>query len=317
MYNTQTTHAEVLRKLLTEKGMTINALVKASEISESTVKKVLRNVQEPRLYTLYCLLTALNTTMEEYYFLLHGTDMAQFNSDFAHLIDVGFGRKSQKMSIKLDELKTKPYCNLRIPYIRQAILLADAIIAIGKDNDYDTGLALYYEALSITISSKILTKSNELKYSDIAKYKLSMNEYRILRGIAVAFEEQKDTQKATDIYSAILSSLESDTANYEIQKKQLPIVYFNLSNALIDSEQYVNALDIVNKGIDLCLKTKELKMMAYLLWNKGKSTFFLDNKKLASEFFQHAYKYFKDMEDEGMLEGLRTTAKTKYDVLLQ
>jgi len=176
---------------------------------------------------------------------------------------------------------------------------------------------LFYKALSITISSKILTKSNKLKYSDITKYKLSMNEYRILKGIAVVFEEQKDTQKAIDIYSAILSSLESDTASYEIQKKQLPTIYFNLSNALIDDKQYTNALDVVNKGIKFCSDTKELKTIAYLLWNKGKSIFFLGDKKLAVESFQHAYNYFKYTENEQRLNDFKTTAKTKYNISLQ
>ena len=316
MYDTSINYATIFKRLRKEKGISFDTFADVSGISRSTIIRIEAGTHKPQIDTLHSLLPILGVTMEEYFCLLHDTDMASFNADFTRIFDSMFARDTEKIIIMFEALKTKPYCNTEMPTIKQALLIIEAIIAIQHYKDYEKGLALYYEALSITISSKILTASNELKCHNITKYKLSMNEYRILRGISVCFSIQGDNQKSINVCHAILLSLQSDTTSYEIQKKQLPTIYFNLSNMLIDDNQYTNALDIVNKGIDFCSKTGELKIIGYLYWNKGKSLFFLNSKESATEFFCDAFVYLKNTETKDTLKKYSELAKEKYNVSL-
>jgi len=317
MDNSLTNYGETFKRIRRQKGFSIEALSEASAVSVSTIKRLESGKYEPQLFNLRRLLSTLGATLEDLFQLMHGVDIEMFNADFARIFDAGFKRDVQKMSELFDELKTKPYCNPQIPFIKQALLLIEANISTKNNSNYNAHLALYYEALSITMPSKIFNDSSELIYEDIVRYKLSMNEYRILKGISNSYSRLGDIQKAINTYEMILLSLESDNANYEIKKKQLPTTYFNLSNLLLDDRQCVKALEIIDKGIDFCLSTAELKVISHLRWNKGRALFYLGETKLATDFFQTAYSQCKDVEDESMLSTLRKSAETEYFILLQ
>ena len=309
--------AATFKQIRKDKGFTQLELSEISNVSKSTIDRLERGDSIPQLFNLRDLLSPMGVSLDEFFSLSNGTNMALFNSDFAYFFNASLDQDYKKMTKILTCIKSKPYCNDDIPVIRQSLLIMEAILLHEADNNCQSALTKYIDALSITMPPKFMTIITKTTDQKMHTYKLTMNEYRILKGTSNVFNSLGDITNAIRICALALSFLEVDTNSYEIQKRQLPTFYFNLSNMLIDIEDYGQALEIANKGIAFCLKSKELKFISYLRWNKGRALFYIGEIDHAHILFKHAYDGAKDIGGKALIKKLEYVAKTKYNLLLK
>jgi len=304
----------VLKQLRNGKGLSQTLLANLINCSKMTIIRIENGERLPQPYTLHQMLSALDISHEDFDALLNGTNMLQFNQDFAHIWDVCFAGDYKTMSDMLNELKTKEYCNVERLDIAQALLLCDSII-LASNEKYNESLDVLYSALQKT-TSKNLIKQNAINCAKVKKSTFSMNEYRILKEIANVKADLGEKQEAIKIFEALMVSLESETANYEIKKKLLPSIYFNMSCILLDDELYTKAFDVIEKGLQFSKITKEFKVIGELIWNKGRVLYNTNNIEQATVLFQQSYIHFVNCEDDMTAKRLKKVAKEKYNITI-
>ena len=317
MDDLNTNIARVIKQLRHEKKLTQKDLSEKSGISLSTIERIERGTHIPQSVNLKIILDSMSTSLEDFFSLVNGTNMALFNSDIAQILDASLERNYSEVNRLVAILRTKPYCNIDIPLVEQTMLMLEGNFLSTQNNDYQSALETYFKAFTITINPKLLLTPNKLDYKYIADYKFTMNEYSILKGIANSIDNMGETEKAIDLYLLVLQSLESNSTDYEIKKVQLPVFYFNISNMFNKLEQYSQSFEMSNKGIDFSKKSKNLRFISHLRWNKGKSLFYLGNKEEATKSFEASYEGFKDISHNNFLLELSSIAKNQYDILLK
>ena len=304
-----------IRLLRKKKGLSQKALADLASCSRDTIMRIENGTRDAHPHTLHNILGVLGVSFEAFSSHIYGTDMQAFNDDFARVWDAGFAGEYDTMAILLAELKCKGYYDVNIPTIAQAVLLCEGVLASAY-NEYSKSLEMLYDALQLTTAS-ILSECRKLSYIDISASTLSINEYRILKGIAKSKFGAGQHQESIDIYQAIITSLERKNTGYELQKKLLPGTYFNMSNRLLDLKCYDSAFDITNHAVDFCHKAKEFKLIGHLLCNKGRVFYYMGNIEQATFFLQKSYETFVTHGDTSSAEHLKKIAMEKYGIIAE
>lgn len=281
--------------------------------STKQLGEIERGNAEPSPTILYKLLFVLGVDYEEFMPMLYGKDMRLFNQDFARIWDAGYDEDYQQMSVLLTALWKQPYCDKNIPVVNQALLLCKCVLLSNFDKNDEAALPLLYDALRLTAPS-IISGDNAINLKRVTTCIFSMNEYRILKIIANILDDLGEGSKALELHKALITSLERETTHYEIQKKLLPTIYFNVSNIWLNKDSYDNALVFANQGLDFSIATKEFKVLGELFWNKGRAFHGMNEMEQAALFFQKSYDTFAHRGEDSTTTRLKRIAKEKYGI---
>jgi len=258
--------------------------------------------------TIYPILDALNTRIDDFFNRLYGQDIQKCINDFNIAWDLAYEKGCQTLSAFLDELKAKDY-DMSIPVIKQMALLCEGII-------HDDVLKQHHIAYNILMKALLLTSPQNIVHNNsiicklIATKSFIMNEYRILIAMANSKMKIENIKESTRILSAICSSLELETTKHDIKKKLLPITYFNLSNTLIKMKNYMKTLNITEKGISFCLNTNEFKELGFFHVNKARALYYMGCVEEATECYKSSLEIFKGQGKVANVEYV-TNAITK------
>jgi transcriptional regulator with XRE-family HTH domain len=306
----------VLRQLRLKRNMTQEELCKSDNPSERICStKQLRRIEkgqcEPSPLILNRLLAALGITTLEFIHLVDNQDMIHFQNDFSIIWDLFFENKYKEANLLLTELKTKPYCNMESPVVKQSMLLCNGFMLWDAEKNEEC-LNILHEALCIT--SPFLLKNNSLNHEVIADNPLALTEYRILKLIAITMHHMGQLETKIIILDSMCESLQNKKIDVEIRNRLLPNIYYNLSDALIEDNNYQSAFLICEKGIKLCKQTKSFKMLPYLLYNKAESLLFIDTRARAIKGFKQSHKTFLLYGDEKTAAHVKEVIAGKYQI---
>lgn len=267
----------------------------------------------PHPRTLYRLLEGLGVSLSEFTHLIAEPDIANFQHDFSEIWDLLFEKRYEKAASLLDALKTKPYCNIDNPLIEQALLMCDASFVDAKNNNNGC-LTHLHKAMRLT--SPHVFENNELSHNYISRNMFTLNEYRILMYFAIIKSRLGFTNECILTLSAMCESLNNKKIDVEIKNRLLPTIYYNLSDELIDSKCYEEALSYCEKGISLCKKAKNYKTLPHLYYSIAKVFIILGNKDRAEENFRQSYNIFSAHGDNETALQVKKLVATKYNLWL-
>ena len=306
--------SDTLQHLQNKRGLTQKKLCKQGIVcSERHLRRILNGDVEPSPTVLDGLLEVLGVSLPEFTQLVYGEDMLLFQHDFSEIWDLLFMRKYEEADLLLAALKAKPYCNTSNPAIAQALLMHDGVLMNLKENFHESNRILY-EAICMT-SAGVLQKG-EPNPEFVALNVLEPNEYRIIGVIAINLCSMGQSPVAIKIFEALCESLSNKKVDVETRNKLLPNIYYNLSDELIETKQYENALCICEKGIQLCERTITLKMLPLLLYNSGKALVFMGDRTQAEIRFRRSYDAFRVQGNEkSALRGKEMVAE-KYKIFI-
>jgi len=191
--------------------------------------------------------------------------------------------------------------------------LCESIVLSGLDKDHAASLEMLFNALKIT-TSKIVAKNNTINCKQISKFKLSMNEYRILKELANVKVDLGLLQEVAEIHTAVITSLENQETLHDIKKKLLPTSYFNLSNLLLRQEAYNEALSISEQGLIFSRQYKEFKLLGELQCNMGIASQCLGDTKQAKLLLSQSYNTFISCGEDKLACLLKKAVKERYDI---
>jgi len=202
-----------------------------------------------------------------------------------------------------------------LPKIRQDILLLEALLQCGLNKEYRQGMNKLLTALKITVP-QLVTKDGHIECDYLKEEALQMNEYRIVKIVAILEENLGNMKEAIELTLALVESLEGKDVYRDVQKKLLPSSYYNAINALIESGRYTDALDMADDGISFCQRFSEPKELSKLVFTKGIAFYKCGDIEQATTLFKDACsnaRFCGDLEREEMFKAY---AKNKCAILL-
>jgi len=306
-----------LKKLRKEKNLSQKAITKANTLEEICSIKTLQRIESgktmPHQHTLNALLIMLNISYEEFIALVHDGGMSQFNEDFERIWDAGIAHKFEEEAVLLAELKTKDYCDTTNPVIAQAVLLIEGILLRRLDKNHVKSLQTFYSALVLT-KPKIFVSPNTLDCEKIANQTFSVNEYHVMKVIAIVHVALGKLDIAAQIYRALVSSLENSKTSYNVRKKVLPGIYYNFSNTLIRLDIFEEVLTVTEKGLDFCQQANIHTLTGSLLANKASALFHFGQLEEATFFFRKAHQTHLAQGYTARAEEIKANVKTYYNI---
>lgn len=298
-----------------QKSLTQKILAEMASCNIRTLQRIEAGTVTTYLHNIYPILSILNISHEEFDSMCYGKDIRMFYSDVERIWDMGLVKSYNVMSKMIVKLKEE-YGELDRPTIKQAMLLLEGAVLCDEAKDYSASLVAMFEALKLTTVG-IISDKHVINYRKVGDRIFSLYEYRILRFIANLYALLDEPKKSFELDKAIATSLEKDTNNYGVQKRLMPVMYFSLSNGMIDDGDYANALALTEKGLHFCYQTKEFKHLGNLLWNNGKALYYLGNTDKATTSFQESYNFFISKKEYDTANHLQATARDKYNVILR
>ncbi|MCL2285337.1 MAG: helix-turn-helix transcriptional regulator [Firmicutes bacterium] len=307
----------IIKSLRTQKQLSQKELCKSGTLDQiCTVRHLMRiekGTHSPYPEVLNRLLSVLGVNIAEFQALLYDNDLRQFNNDFEEIWSAGFVNNHQAYNSKLEELKDKDYCNTSIPSITQALMLLEANAAFKVTQDHNVVLDMLYEALRIT-TSKVLSKDNIVNCQKVNEPNFTINEYRIIKLMAVVKAKLGQPEEAIEINEALIASLKRSSICYNTRNKLMATVYFNLSNNLLSKDRYDEAFGVIEEGIAFCEKAKEYKVIGELRYNKARFYYLTGDMEQAKIHFKESYDTFTTLMEHKNAEYVKLTAKNKYSI---
>jgi len=309
----------VLFQLRKQRGLTQKALINYNKTTspiceESTLRRIEKGRHKVSPKILSMLLDALGVSLPKFIQLLDGKNLTDFNRDFSEIWDLWFQGQYEKGRSQLEILKTKLYCDTTVLSIKQAILLCDSLVQIDIEGDMPGCVNTLHKAICVTLPRVL--KNGEIDCKFIAARPLTLNEYRILKLLAVAESRMGHQQICINLLSAICESLQSKKVDVEIRNRLLSDIYYNLSDELIDTEQYIDALDACKKGIQFCKQVNNHRRLPLLYYSKGKALYYLDEGTRAVKAFKQSYHASRVIEGEKAALKTKEMVAEKYKIFI-
>jgi transcriptional regulator with XRE-family HTH domain len=184
---------------------------------------------------------------------------------------------------------------------RQYLLIAKATNAVNKQEAPSAVRALLNEAIKIT-----LPDFNEAK---IETYFLSLQDFKILNLLSIVYANEKNYDKTTEIRMGLKRNLEKHCIDKAQMGRLYPVLAYNLANNYFDIDKYEEAIKICDEGIRVCLDTRSLHLLPFLVALKGMSLMRNGDKIESERLLRQAYYALEMYENPSNMEIIRTTAK--------
>lgn len=260
------------------------------------------------------LLAALRVSPLEFAYMVDGQEMIDFQHDFSEIWEMWFNRQHEEATRLLDILKTKPYCDITNPKVKQATLLFDALELVDVKKDIIGCLNVLHKAINIT--SSCIFEENEIDFGFISNHIFTLNEYRILKLLAIVKTRLGEPEASIFLLTAMCESLCNKKVDVEVRNRLLSNVYYTLSEELINTGQYQDALSFCEKGLLFCKQINNYKVLPFLLYNEAKALFFLNDMVHAEEKFKQSYNAFLALGNEESALRTKEWAAEKYQILI-
>ena len=308
---------KLLKQLRIQRNLSQATLSKEGKPDCICTVRHLRNMEKgliaPSTFMLNQLLLGLGVTLEEFSAMLYGSSHADFNNRFEVIWNLMFAQNYDKAHIQFSELEND-YREHASQQYKQALLLCKANLLRNIENDNHGCIDMLHKAMKLT-SPNIFTKSNVVKYKDVAIKTFNKNEYRIFNLLAISYMTIEQNDKCIELLTALIDSLTNPSLPIEIKKEFLPVAFYNLSNILMAKRNYNEAVKLCDKGVAYCNEAISFKTIGYLHYNKGQSLIHLggdENLHCAIDSFKLSHATFISHGDKHKAEQVKVFAKEKY-----
>lgn len=143
----------------------------------------------------------------------------------------------------------------------------------------------------------------DYRNGEIPKVKLlTKTEIFILSNIARNLYFSGKKESATELMEFLYAYFEKGIVSEEEKAKTFPVILLNLENWYGLRGDYQKALELSEKGIDICIHYGKLTQFPYQLFNKGWTLLKLNNLDEGQKFIKHAFSIFEAMNETRELQ---------------
>lgn len=201
------------------------------------------------------------------------------------------------------ELMTKDTTELE----HQCLYFAKGELARQRDENNDKAMELYMKAIHITLpdfDGKNPLRSNLLTFDEIM----------IINAIAILYAESGNIMLAIQLDIWLKEYMEGKIVDGTMKIAKYPMILYNLSNWFGDRNCHTEAFELVNQGIDFCVKYGNLFFFPIFLVNKGIALAELGKIDDGKEYLHQAITIFEATKQKDHVQPIIDWCKLRYDV---
>lgn len=285
--------------------------------SETTLRNFENNKSMVQDKTLHRLLKVIGYTMEQYKDICTGQDKKKFDADFTQVKNAGFAVEFDLMEDRLITLKKQWYCNANNKHIAQAVQLAEGILLYGKYNNPTKAYTVLLNALKLTMPSRAFAKDGSgLNCKNVSTSTNFVNEFYIVKTMAVIKHNQGDTKLAIRLYQALLHRLKSGNIDHDIKEEVMITICFSLALSLLAEKQWIEAEAVADKAIEFSQQTNNTKLLGDLYWSKGRALIGQGKDDEGLRYLTNSINTSKLHGEHKRAENSIKLAKEKYGIIL-
>jgi len=144
------------------------------------------------------------------------------------------------------------------------------------------------------------------KYNEkrIASYFLTMTDFRTLLMISLLCFQQGDINRGKDILYNLKDNIEKNIIDRMERGRRYPIIIYNLTNELLNLNEYNEVIDLCYQGRKICAETGCFELLPNIASNEADANMGIKNKKAGIRLFLdacHAFRLFGNYEAREVL----------------
>ncbi len=144
---------------------------------------------------------------------------------------------------------------------RQFALLVEAILKGEKDGSLIEAMEMLLTAVKLTVP----------KYGTrrLSTFYLSSDELTIINNIAIMYGQMNKRADAIKLYTELEEYMDMHYMDAQEKLRTYPLIIYNHSKDLGQSERYLECIELCNKGIELCKQMDCTRLMAKFYYNRA------------------------------------------------
>ena len=158
-------------------------------------------------------------------------------------------------------------------------------------------LDMLMEAIRLTVPRFDLEKIGAFRYS--------INETTIINQIALTYAHAGEREKAAGIYSQLLHYIETHDKDLPGFANHFCLVSHNYAINLGMNKQYVEAVDLAERGWELCVAYGDYQFLAGFVAILAECSFFMGEKEKSAGLYHQAYAIYTALRDYSNREIMR------------
>lgn len=272
-----------------------------------------KKISFPTTYIIDLLSQKLNEDIYLYYKEVEKHNSIDIHIKIKKLNDLFTQKKGAELRKLVTEYKKLP--GFQSGEALQYILYSEALCSYYLDLEFNKSIDFCLRGLRVY--------KNDFSLENWQKYIYTNIELAMLNIIASCYCYDNNFDKGINMYLEILNYIEKfiSPSLYTVKEKShfyvnlYTNVAYNLSNNLIKSNKLDIALNLVDKAINISLKTKYMNLYPHLLRNKFKILYALNDYIQAKYIYNKAKLYYEDMLSSDEYISLIEEVENKYPLI--
>lgn len=144
---------------------------------------------------------------------------------------------------------------------RQFSMFAGAVLKSEQDDSPQEALEMLLEAVKLTVP----------KYGAVRLFMLylSLDELTMINNIATMYGQMNEREDAIKLYGELEEYMDMRCMDTQEKLRVYPLIIYNHSKDLGQSERYLECIELCNKGIELCKQMDCTRLMAKFYYNRA------------------------------------------------
>lgn len=192
---------------------------------------------------------------------------------------------------------------------RQYLFFAQGELLRQRGGDEEAVMDLLMRAIHVTLpgfDGRTPLKNNLLTFDEII----------IINSIATQYAERSRIEDALRLGFWLKDYMEEKVVDGKMKTAKYPVILYNLSNWLGETERFKDALRMADIGIDFCIRYGHLLTLPLLMFNKACSLAELRRFEEAKKFFAQSVTVFEAMKQYNRAKMATDWCKKHYEIKL-
>ncbi|BCN28841.1 helix-turn-helix domain-containing protein [Anaeromicropila herbilytica] len=274
--------------------------------SVGSLSKIENNLQVPTKANFDALMQRMGKTGDIYYSFVseRDFDIQEMKHRITLFMSVRQYEEARKILMEFEKLVDKKEV-LNI----QFILYIKAIIDKNNGESLEHVLDLFLQAIKITIPN--------FNVNRLSNYLLTDEDIMIINNIALAYYNLDNKEEAIKLMYELIDYIEDRYIDTKSKVEKLPLILYNLSKWLGLEKRYEEAIDICNKGVEVCNKHGKLRCYGEIIYNKGYNLYELDRREESIDCIKQAYYIFLAQQNTEYASNVVAFAKENLNLNLE
>lgn len=274
--------SKVIQQRRTELGLTREQVCEGI-CSPMTLLRIEQGTNTPSKYILESISQRLGLSLERFSYMLSDEDF-ELEELKRKAIEHSWQRKFKELKGIGEEIEKHPRFkddNVLRQFVERVKMLTD-VYENNQVNDY---ISILEDTLKLTVP--------QYCEENIENFILSAEEVKLINSIANrCINELNDGERAISIYKKLLNNVEKNYLDGRDRHELIILLTYNLSRALGRKDYYKEALEVAEKGLEVCAKYGNPSRYAELLMNKGYGLCSIHRREEGEFVLKTAYNIF-------------------------